>query len=90
MTNPTEGCLDASKTQDSTSDHSVHEDNTKVPADDGSHVMTSVSPVLRPPEEGDKHHVEHEREEYRLYKRRFIGLSALVRPSTHETVCTSL
>ncbi|KAJ3550543.1 hypothetical protein NM688_g5055 [Phlebia brevispora] len=67
------GCLDAS--MDNTSDHSI-----KTHADDTSHVMTSVSPVqiptIPPPTEVASHHAQPS--PYRLYKRRYIGLVALV------------
>lgn len=70
MTTPTEECLDAS--MDNTSDHSI-----KTRLDDGSQVMTSVSPVqLQPTKEPDQQHDQPV--PYRLYKKRFVGLLALV------------
>ena len=68
---------------DSASDHSV---KMKTTADDGTQVMTSVSPVqlIHAVESGkqqdeERTHVGPEHAApYRLYKRRFVGLVGLV------------
>lgn len=67
--------LDESANSVSASAHS-----NKAALDEGSHIMTSVSPVLPSPVE--------EYVSYRLYKRRFLGLVALVRIHNMGVSCT--